>query len=70
MNMYRVVALRQQFKSLGDDIDLLHKERITIQNTFTTKCNTCETDDGQDCRNCVWNLDADKQPLVDNWRDE
>ncbi len=33
------------------------------------KCSTCTTNDGQDCRNCKWNLEASKTPLVDNWRE-
>lgn len=61
--------LKKRYEELGEIIATLNIERDEILDLFSVICNNCGTDDGQDCRNCIWNIKATKDNLVDNWRE-
>ena len=70
MNLEDVNKLKKRYEALGEAVTKLNIERDEILDLFSAVCNSCETDDGQDCRTCVWNIKATKDNLVDNWREE
>ena len=70
MNPEDVNELKKRYEELGEAVTKLNIVRDEILDLFSAVCNNCGTDNGQDCRACMWNIKATKDNLVDNWREE
>ena len=60
--------LKKRYKEIGEIIHNLSIERDSIVDGFLAVCSSCSTDDGEDCRTCIYNMDSVKDNLRDNWR--